>query len=39
MADASGTPVLMNEINLGEVFYIIAKTRSMAHATALVSKE
>lgn len=31
-AEASGKPVLMNEINLGEVFYIIAKARSIEHA-------
>lgn len=31
-AEATGEPLLMNEINAGEVFYILAKTRSLAQA-------
>lgn len=31
-AEATGEPLLMNEINVGEVFYILAKTRSLAQA-------
>ena len=31
-AEAAGEPLLMNEINLGEVFYIIAKVRSLEKA-------
>jgi len=31
-AEASGEPLLMNEINIGEVYYVAAKDRSMAQA-------
>jgi ribonuclease VapC len=31
-AEAAGEPLLMNEINVGEVFYIIAKARSLEKA-------
>ena len=31
-AEAAGAPLLMNEINVGEVFYIIAKARSLEKA-------
>jgi ribonuclease VapC len=31
-AEAAGDPLLMNEINVGEVFYIIAKARSLEKA-------
>ena len=34
-AEAAGEPLLMNEINVGEVFYIIAKTRSLAGTDGL----
>ncbi len=31
-AEVSDTPLLMNEINIGEVYYIIAKNRSLEKA-------
>ena len=31
-AEASGDPLLMNEINVGEVYYLIAKERSIQKA-------
>ena len=31
-AEAAGAPLLMNEVNVGEVFYIIAKARSLEKA-------
>lgn len=31
-AEASGKPLLMNEINIGEVYYITAKERSLGKA-------
>jgi ribonuclease VapC len=31
-AEATGEPLLMNEINIGEVYYITAKDRSMEQA-------
>jgi predicted nucleic acid-binding protein len=31
-AETASEPLLMNEINVGEVFYIIAKTRSLERA-------
>lgn len=31
-AEASAEPLLMNEINIGEVYYVTAKDRSVGHA-------
>lgn len=37
-AEAAGEPLLMNEINVGEVFYIIARSRSEAAAEGFLSR-
>jgi ribonuclease VapC len=37
-ARASGEPLLMNEINVGEVYYIIAKGRSLDQAEAFLRR-
>jgi ribonuclease VapC len=37
-ARASGEPLLMNEINIGEVYYIIAKGRSFEQAEAFLRR-
>jgi predicted nucleic acid-binding protein len=34
-ADAAGERLLMNEVNIGEVYYLVAKRRSPAAATAI----
>jgi len=35
-ASATGQPVLMNEINIGEVYYVTAKERSVEQAEAFL---
>lgn len=35
-AAASGEPLLMNEINIGEVYYVVAKRRSLEKADELL---
>jgi predicted nucleic acid-binding protein len=37
-AETASEPLLMNEINVGEVFYIIAKTRSLERAEDLLHR-
>lgn len=35
-ADANGDSLLMNEVNIGEVYYVVAKRRSLAAAEAFL---
>ena len=37
-AEASGEPLLMNEINIGEVYYVTARGRSMDHAEEVLHR-
>jgi ribonuclease VapC len=37
-AEAAAEPLLMNEINIGEVYYITAKARSLEHAEEVLRR-